>query len=142
MPNVIIAGLVAIVALFGGAALLSNNKSGADATQKQTYQEVQSAVASAKKAFATWSKTPVMKRVQVLYKLRSLIEKNLDELTLLVAKENGKGFDVENVNNSGIGILNIKKRAKLIGAEIELKSKINEGTELIIIYKTKNHEKI
>ena len=60
----------------------------------------------------------------------------------ILAKENGKGFDVENVNNSGIGILNIKKRAKLIGAEIELKSKINEGTELIIIYKTKNHEKI
>ena len=29
--------------------------------------------------------------------------------------------------------LNIKKRAKLIGAEIELKSKINEGTELIMV---------
>jgi signal transduction histidine kinase len=71
------------------------------------------------------------------------IEIFFNELELkILAKENGKGFDVENVNNSGIGILNIKKRAKLIGAEIELKSKINEGTELIIIYKTKNHEKI
>lgn len=56
------------------------------------------------------------------------------------AKENGIGFDVENLHNSGIGILNIKKRAKLIDAEIELKSKINEGSELSIIYKTKNHE--
>ena len=71
------------------------------------------------------------------------IEIFFNELELkILAKENGKGFDVENVNNSGIGILNNKKRAKLIGAEIELKSKINEGTELIIIYKTKNHEKI
>ncbi len=51
MPNVIIAGLVAIVALFGGAALLSNNKSGADATQKQTYQEVQSAVEKGAKLY-------------------------------------------------------------------------------------------
>lgn len=58
----------------------------------------------------------------------------------IIAKENGIGFDVENLHNSGIGILNIQKRAKLIDAEIVLKSKINEGSELSIIYKTKNHE--
>ena len=40
------------------------------------------------------------------------IEIFFNELELkILAKENGKGFDVENVNNSGIGILNIKKRA-------------------------------
>ena len=51
MPNVIIAGLVAVVALFGGATLLSNNKSGVDAAQKQTYQEVQSAVEKGAKLY-------------------------------------------------------------------------------------------
>ena len=72
-----------------------------------------------------------------------VIEVFFDELNLKIfAKENGKGFDVEKLNNSGIGILNIKKRAKLIGAEIELKSNINEGSELYITYKTQNHEEI
>lgn len=67
-----------------------------------------------------------------------VIEFFFDEFQLKIfAKENGKGFDIENVSNSGIGILNIKKRAKLIDADIELKSKVNNGSELSIIYKTK-----
>ena len=44
MPNVIIAGLVAAVVLFGGIALLNSNKSDNPAVQKQTYQEVQSTI--------------------------------------------------------------------------------------------------
>jgi malonate-semialdehyde dehydrogenase (acetylating)/methylmalonate-semialdehyde dehydrogenase len=55
-----------------------------------TKDEVEGAIAAAKKAFPAWSATPVIKRVQILYKLRDLIDANMDELTLLVAKENGK----------------------------------------------------
>lgn len=58
-----------------------------------TASEVEKAVASAKAAFPAWSKTPVMKRVQILYKVRQLIEENLEELALLVARENGKSYD-------------------------------------------------
>ena len=50
-----------------------------------TVDEVNLAVESAKEAFKTWSRVPIMKRVQVLYKVRELIEKNMDELTYLVA---------------------------------------------------------
>ena len=58
-----------------------------------TVDEVNAAVASAKKAYVSWSATPVIQRVQVLYKLRDLIMENLDELTCLVATENGKTWE-------------------------------------------------
>jgi len=55
--------------------------------------ELNAAVESAKKAFATWSKAPIKERVQVFFKYRQLLEENLDELTLLVSEENGKTYD-------------------------------------------------
>lgn len=58
-----------------------------------TADEVNDAVLSAKEAFVTWSKTPAMKRVQVLYKLRELIDQHMDELTYMLAKEHGKVWD-------------------------------------------------
>lgn len=58
-----------------------------------TADEVEAAIASAKEAYKGWSATPVMKRVQVLYKMRELIMENIDELTELLAKENGKAWE-------------------------------------------------
>jgi len=55
-----------------------------------TQQEVDAAVASAVRAFRPWADTPPMKRVQVLYKFRELIEQNASELIRLVATEHGK----------------------------------------------------
>ncbi len=55
-----------------------------------TKAEVESAIAAAQNAFPAWSATPVMKRVQVLYKFRELLEAHMEELTLLVAREHGK----------------------------------------------------
>lgn len=55
--------------------------------------EVQYAIEAAAKAFITWSDTPAMRRVQVLYKFRDLVIQNLDELTMLVARENGKAWE-------------------------------------------------
>lgn len=57
-----------------------------------TKEEVEQAIASAKAAFPAWSSTPVPKRVQVLYRMRELIVEHMDELTYLVAKENGKSW--------------------------------------------------
>jgi len=58
-----------------------------------TPDEVRLAVESAKAAYPGWSATPVAKRVQILYKVRELIIEHLDELTYLVAYENGKNWD-------------------------------------------------
>jgi malonate-semialdehyde dehydrogenase (acetylating)/methylmalonate-semialdehyde dehydrogenase len=58
-----------------------------------TKEEVYEVIETAKKAYESWSKVPVIKRVQVFYNLRSLIEKHMDELTYLVAQEHGKVWD-------------------------------------------------
>ena len=58
-----------------------------------TEDEINLAIQYARKAFPSWADTPPMKRVQVLYKFRDLIEKHLDELTLMVCTENGKVWD-------------------------------------------------
>lgn len=58
-----------------------------------TKEEIEDVIAVAKKAYESWSKVPIVKRVQVLYKVRQLIEEHMDELTLLVAQEHGKVWD-------------------------------------------------
>ncbi|MDR1464709.1 MAG: CoA-acylating methylmalonate-semialdehyde dehydrogenase [Oscillospiraceae bacterium] len=55
--------------------------------------EVESAIRAARAAFPRWSATPAIKRVQVLYRLRDLLDAHMDELTYLVAEENGKVWD-------------------------------------------------
>lgn len=55
-----------------------------------TAEEVNAAVEAAKRAFVGWSQTPVMKRAQVLFRFRELLDKHMDELTHLVAREHGK----------------------------------------------------
>ena len=54
------------------------------------YEAVNKAVISAEKAFPTWSSTPVKERAQVFYKYKTLLEKNIDNLSFLVHEENGK----------------------------------------------------
>ncbi len=58
-----------------------------------TKDEVAQAIAAAKAAFPAWSSTPVMKRVEVLYKLRSLLMENMESLTEMLATENGKAWN-------------------------------------------------
>ncbi len=58
-----------------------------------TEEEVLSAIAAAKAAFPAWSDTPCAKRVEVLYKFRDLLMENLDELTHILCRENGKNWN-------------------------------------------------
>lgn len=56
-----------------------------------TAEEVEETIAAAAKAFPAWRDTPVAKRVQVLFRMKMLSEhEHLDELTELLARENGK----------------------------------------------------
>jgi malonate-semialdehyde dehydrogenase (acetylating)/methylmalonate-semialdehyde dehydrogenase len=58
-----------------------------------TGEEVEKVIKIAKTAYESWSKVPIVKRVQVLYKLRQLIEEHMEELTYLVAHEHGKVWE-------------------------------------------------
>jgi len=48
------------------------------------------AVQSAQAAFKLWSQVPVKERVQVLYRFKALVEKNINDLARQVTAENGK----------------------------------------------------
>jgi len=52
--------------------------------------DLQHAVNAAKKAFPKWSRMPIKERVQVFFRFKSLLEKNLNELAALCTEENGK----------------------------------------------------
>jgi malonate-semialdehyde dehydrogenase (acetylating)/methylmalonate-semialdehyde dehydrogenase len=54
--------------------------------------DVDAAVAAARSAFPAWRATPIKERVQVLYRLKAIMEANLEELTWLLSHENGKLF--------------------------------------------------
>ena len=55
--------------------------------------DVNQAVASAKKAFDNWSNKPPLHRARIMFKFKDLIEKNADELTKLIVSEHGKVYD-------------------------------------------------
>ncbi len=52
--------------------------------------DVAAAVESAKAAFPGWRDTPLKERVQVLYRLKGLMERDVEELSWLLSHENGK----------------------------------------------------
>jgi malonate-semialdehyde dehydrogenase (acetylating)/methylmalonate-semialdehyde dehydrogenase len=51
---------------------------------------VESAVLSAEKAFAGWSRMPAVDRVQFLFKFKTLLEQHLEELARIIVDECGK----------------------------------------------------
>src|SRR5215471_10369527 len=54
--------------------------------------DVDAAVAAAQKAFGEWRDVSLIRRARVMFAMRDLIERNLDELSGTVADEHGKVF--------------------------------------------------
>jgi malonate-semialdehyde dehydrogenase (acetylating)/methylmalonate-semialdehyde dehydrogenase len=52
--------------------------------------DVDAAVAAAHAAFGSWSKTPVLRRARVMFKLKELIERDRAEIAQLITQEHGK----------------------------------------------------
>ena len=67
-----------------GKAMSTVAMSGAD--------DVDAAVRAGSAAFAGWRDWPIRERAQVLYRLRELLIRNIDELSWLISHENGKVF--------------------------------------------------
>ncbi len=55
--------------------------------------EVEQAAQAAERAFKDWRRVPVVRRIQPLFKLKSLLEEHSDELSRLISIECGKTFD-------------------------------------------------
>jgi malonate-semialdehyde dehydrogenase (acetylating)/methylmalonate-semialdehyde dehydrogenase len=58
-----------------------------------TREEVNSVVTSARSAFETWKEVPPTERVSYIFKLKNLLEENLEEIAILTTKEHGKTLD-------------------------------------------------
>jgi malonate-semialdehyde dehydrogenase (acetylating)/methylmalonate-semialdehyde dehydrogenase len=52
--------------------------------------DVAAAVSAAHQAFASWSKTPVLRRARVMFRLKELIERDRAEIAALITQEHGK----------------------------------------------------
>lgn len=61
-------------------------------TPLSTAADVDRAVQAAAKAFPGWSSTPVVQRMQILFRFKALLEEHFQELGSLVTLENGKGI--------------------------------------------------
>ena len=57
-----------------------------------TAKDLDEAVQSARKTFPSWSRTPIKERVQIFFRYKYLLEKNMQELAALISEENGKTY--------------------------------------------------
>ena len=58
-----------------------------------TKKEVEESIEVAHEAFKSWSRVPVIKRTQILHKVRTLLIERMDELTMICAREHGKVWE-------------------------------------------------
>jgi signal transduction histidine kinase len=58
------------------------------------------------------------------------LEENLEKINFIL-KDDGDGFNTNEITNNGIGLINMKKRTELLGGKFELESNEN-GTKIII----------
>ncbi len=56
-------------------------------------EEVRAAVAAAKAAFPEWASWPPLRRARVMFRLKQLLEANMDELAAIVTEEHGKTIE-------------------------------------------------
>ncbi len=61
--------------------------------QFSTGDDIDDAVAAGLDAFESWRETPVVERIQPLFRLKQLLEENQEELARTLVKEHGKAFD-------------------------------------------------
>ncbi len=58
-----------------------------------TAEEVDAAVEAAAAAFPAWRDTPITERVQVMFRLKGLLEENLHDLAIVLSTEMGKTYN-------------------------------------------------
>jgi two-component system CheB/CheR fusion protein len=87
----------------------------------------------AQEALTNVAKHAHASRVDVLLESR-------DDSVVLVVEDDGVGFDRsdDSMNGRGVGLLGMRERAALIGAEFEVESRSGQGTSIFVRYPGKN----
>src|SRR5690242_17104133 len=55
--------------------------------------EVDAAVQAAVRAFSSWSRTPVMERVRLMFRFKQVLEEHFEELAAIVTRHHGKTLE-------------------------------------------------
>lgn len=58
---------------------------------------------------------------------------------VIKVRDNGKGFDTDK-NSGGVGLQNLKNRARMINADLSINSEFGKGTTVTISIKTDNND--
>ena len=80
-----------------------------------TKEELDEAAKFANEAFKTWSKTSILKRTKLLFKLQNILVENQEELATLITLENGKNHK-EALGEVGRGIENVELAAGVVSS--------------------------
>jgi malonate-semialdehyde dehydrogenase (acetylating)/methylmalonate-semialdehyde dehydrogenase len=56
-------------------------------------KEVDAAVQAAATAYATWSRTPVMERVRLMFRFKALLEEHFEDLAAIITRHHGKTLE-------------------------------------------------
>ena len=74
----------------------------------------------------------------ILKPVRSAISLNFQDTRMeMSVSDNGTGFDIKAARNrasgqSSLGLLSMQERAKLIGADLKIQSKLDRGTRVMV----------
>src|SRR6185503_13290296 len=79
-----------------------------------TEKDINAAVAAARAAFDSWSRTPVEKRAECLHKVSDGLKARADELAKLIAQEVGMPIKLSGRIQAGLPIANFANYAKLV----------------------------
>ena len=60
---------------------------------KSTAAEIHSAISAAESAFNAWRQVPVVDRTQALFRLKTLMEQDIENLAHIITRENGKTLE-------------------------------------------------
>lgn len=59
------------------------------------------------------------------------LTRNMKNLSIIF-EDNGKGFDLNQLNNSGLGIQSVESRVQTLGGELKIDSALNRGSTFIV----------
>jgi signal transduction histidine kinase len=51
----------------------------------------------------------------------------------LTVRDSGEGFDQNEIQEPGLGLISMQERAKLIGGELSIESDLGEGTTVKVV---------
>ena len=91
-----------------------------DTVPNATEKDVDTAVKSAHKAFASWAQVPLTKKVDLLKKFLDLVDANKQDLAMTLCKETGKPITqaIAEIGNIRIGFEGFMEKAKHIYGEV------------------------